>query len=296
LTWLTTEKRAAELTVEAYQRDALYFLAFLHRHFDEPATLARLETLKLADFRSWLAARLGEGMAKTSTARAVSSIKSLFRYMDRSGLVTNTAIANVTAPKLPHAVPKALTVEETERLLDRVDTGGSEPWVAARDTAVLTLIYGCGLRIAEALGLNMQDAPQGDTMVITGKGAKQRLVPILPIVLEAIAEYQRLCPYAVEPDGPLFLGVKGKRLSPRIVQGLMQTLRAELGLPTTATPHALRHSFATHLLGQGGDLRAIQELLGHASLSTTQRYTDVDTAQLLRIYDEAHPRARRSRD
>jgi integrase/recombinase XerC len=204
----------------------------------------------------------------------------------------------VRTPRLPQAVPKALTAAEATEALDAVGELSDEPWIAKRDTAIVALLYGCGLRLGEALSLNRGEAPhvaEGRTgsLTVTGKGRKQRVVPVLPAVSAAIADYLEACPYAGGPDQPLFRGARGGRLNPRIVQGKLQRLRALLGLPESATPHALRHSFATHLLAGGGDLRAIQELLGHASLSTTQRYTDVDAAALLAVYDKAHPRARR---
>jgi integrase/recombinase XerC len=202
----------------------------------------------------------------------------------------------VRGPRLPHSVPKALAGQETEDLMTAVAAPSrpDEPaWVAARDLAVLLLLYGCGLRISEALDLNLGDLPRDDALSVTGKGGKTRMVPILPVVRDAIADYVVRCPQSLVEDGPLFVGVRGGRLSPRTVQKRMQDLRAILGLPKEATPHALRHSFATHLLASGGDLRAIQELLGHASLSTTQRYTDVDSARLMDVYSRAHPRARK---
>ncbi|MCY4395450.1 MAG: tyrosine recombinase XerC [Rhodospirillaceae bacterium] len=287
---LSHEKRASEHTVAAYRRDLTAFLLFLGHHRGERADRAALERLSGADFRSWLASRSDK--ARRSTARAVSAVRSFYNFLGKQNILHNPSVAGLRAPKLPHAVPKPLTVAETGDLLDMAETDSSEAWIAARDHAVLTLIYGCGLRIAEALGLNRSAAPFGPTLVVTGKGNKQRVLPILPVVREAVDRYLSLCPYALTPGGPLFVGKKGGRLSPRIVQLLVRKLRPALGLPDTATPHALRHSFATHLLAGGGDLRAIQELLGHASLSTTQRYTDVDTARLLDVYAAAHPKAK----
>lgn len=292
LAQLTHEKRASDHTVDAYRRDLLAVLAFLTEHKGANVTLAVLEALGPGDFRSWLASRASAGMARTSTARAVSALRGFYRYLDRQNILHNPSATALRAPKLPHAVPKPLSVAETGDLLDSLGDAAAEPWIAARDAAVLTLIYGCGLRISEALGLNREAAPFAATMVITGKGDKQRMLPILPAVTEAVDSYLALCPWVLVPDGPLFVGKKGGRLSPRIIQLLIQRLRSALGLPQTATPHALRHSFATHLLAGGGDLRSIQELLGHASLSTTQRYTAVDTARLLDVYDSAHPRAK----
>lgn len=292
--WLVDEKRTADLTLEAYRRDLSAFLAFVRDHRGGPPGLATLAGLTTADFRAWLASRADprDPYARTSTARALSAVRGFFRFLDKRGIAHNPAIGGVRTPKLPHAIPKPLTEAEAGDLLDLVATEARHPWVAARDIAVLTLLYGCGLRIAEAIGLDRREAPKGETMVITGKGNKERLVPVLPVVRRAIDDYLRVCPHPLGPDDPLFVGVRGGRLSPRTVQALVQKLRGLLGLPETATPHALRHSFATHLLAAGGDLRAIQELLGHASLSTTQRYTDVNAEQLLKVYDRAHPRAR----
>jgi integrase/recombinase XerC len=292
--WLVDEKRTAPLTLEAYRRDLSAFLAFVRDHVGAPPGLEALAGLRTADFRAWLASRADprDPYARTSTARALSAVRGFFRFLDKRGLAHNPAIGSVRTPKLPHAIPKPLTEAEAGDLLDLVATEARQPWVAARDLAVLTLLYGCGLRIAEAIGLNRRDAPAAETMVITGKGDKQRLVPVLPVVRQAIDAYLAVCPHPLGPDDPLFVGVRGGRLNARTVQALVQKLRGLLGLPESATPHALRHSFATHLLAGGGDLRAIQELLGHASLSTTQRYTDVNAEQLLKVYDRAHPRAR----
>ena len=295
-TQLAAERRASAHTVEAYLRDVVAFLDFLSGHCGETVSVAVLVTLKTGDFRAWLAKRVGEGYARTSTARALSSVRMFFRYLDREGIGHNAAIGAVRGPRLPRAVPKALAARETEDLIAAVATPSriDEPaWVAARDLAVLLLLYGCGLRISEALELNLDDLPRDDALRVTGKGGKVRMVPILPVIREAIGDYIARCPHTLSGNGPFFIGVRGGRLSPRMVQKRMQDLRAVLGLPKEATPHALRHSFATHLLASGGDLRAIQELLGHASLSTTQRYTDVDSARLMDVYSRAHPRARR---
>lgn len=294
LAQLTHEKRASEHTVGAYRRDLLAFLSFVTGHHARQVDLDGLMALGAPDFRSWLAARAGK--ARTSTARAVSAVRSFYRYLDKQDVAHNPAVTALRAPKLPHSVPKPLSVAETTDLLGVVQDDSPEPWIAARDSAVLTLIYGCGLRVSEALNLNRNAAPFSATVVITGKGNKERVLPILPVVRDAVDSYLALSPYVLQPDDPLFVGKKGKRLSPRIVQLLIQRLRPALGLPETATPHALRHSFATHLLAGGGDLRSIQELLGHASLSTTQRYTEVDAARLLDVYDAAHPKAQSPKD
>ena len=298
-TQLSAERRASAHTLDAYGHDLGAFLDFLAFHQGGPPGLADLAALKSGDFRAWLAHRTQAGLARSSTARALSVVRGFYRFLDREGLAHNAAIGAVRSPRQTRAVPKALAVGEMSDLLDSAaaparDT--SEPWVAARDVAVLTLLYGCGLRISEALGLNRRDAPKkvgptGSSLTVDGKGGKQRRVPVLPIVVDAIAEYIAACPHTLKPEGPLFVGVRGGRLNARTVQARMQNLRGQLGLPKEATPHALRHSFATHLLGAGGDLRAIQELLGHASLSTTQRYTDVDAERLLDVYAKAHPRA-----
>lgn len=289
---LKNEKRASPHTLAAYARDAEAFVTFLADHLGGEPDLAALKTLRPADFRAWLTKRAMKDFERSSTARALSAVRSLFQHLDRAGLVHNAALGAVKAPKLPRSVPKPLTERETLDLLDNAELDASEPWIAKRNMAVLMLLYGCGLRIAEALSLTRADAPASDTMTITGKGRKQRMVPVLPAVRDAVSAYVESCPHALAPEAALFVGVRGGPLHPRIVQGLIQKLRPLLGLPETATPHALRHSFATHLLAGGGDLRTIQELLGHSSLSTTQRYTAVDAKKLLDVYDEAHPRAK----
>lgn len=291
--WLRSEKRVSSHTRAAYDIDLGAFLSFLASHLGGPVGLDDLRDLRSADFRAWLASRAMAGLEKSSTARALSVIRGFFRFLDRQDVLHNAAIGAVRGPRVPRSVPKALTTGEAEDALDGVAELASEPWIGARDTAVLTLLYGCGLRIGEALGLDRRIAPLGQTLTVTGKGDKTRLVPVLPAVRRAVDEYLARCPYRLDLDGPLFVGARGKRLNPRQIQGAVQRLRGWLGLPESATPHALRHSFATHLLAGGGDLRAIQELLGHASLSTTQRYTDVDAARLMDIHRAAHPRDRR---
>lgn len=290
--WLTAEKRVSPHTLAAYGRDLGGFLGFLAGHLGGSVSLAALQALSPGDLRSWLARRALDGLEKSSTARALSTVRGFFRFLERRGLAANAAVGAVRGPRVPRSVPKALTVEEAMDALESVGELSDEPWVAARDAAVLALLYGCGLRVGEALALDRKAVPLGDTVTITGKGGKARMVPVLPVVRRAVDDYVAQCPYRLGPDDPLFVGVRGGRLGARRVQQAIQTLRGWLGLPETATPHALRHSFATHLLGNGGDLRAIQELLGHASLSTTQRYTAVDAARLLEVHRSAHPRDR----
>jgi len=291
--WLEHERRASRHTALGYGRDLAGFLDFLRDHLGAMPSLAALEALGPGDFRAYLAARAQDGIERSSSARALSTLRGFFRFLDRRGFIKNAALAAVRTPKLPKSVPKPLSAEDAALTLEGIIELAEAPWIGRRDLAILMLLYGCGLRLSEALGLTRAEAPFEPRMLsITGKGRKTRLVPVLPAVSEAIAAYVALCPHRLAAKGPLFLGVRGGPLNPRLVQRQMQRLRALLGLPETATPHALRHSFATHLLAGGGDLRSIQELLGHASLSTTQRYTAVDAERLLAVYDRAHPRAR----
>ncbi len=295
--WLGHERRLAGNTLAAYDRDVGAFLAFLAEHLGGRVGLDELRRLGRADIRAWMARRHADGVGPASRARALSAVKSLFRRLDREELepaerVRNPAVAAARAPRLAKSIPKPLKEAEALEVIATAAKGARAPWVGSRDVALLMLLYGSGLRIDEALRLNRADAPRGDSMVIAGKGNKERVVPVLPAVREAIEDYLAACPHGPAPGDPLFVGVRGGRLGARAVQGLMQRLRRALDLPETATPHALRHSFATHLLTAGGDLRTIQELLGHASLSTTQRYTEVDTRRLLAVHGAAHPRAR----
>lgn len=288
--WLLSEKRASGHTLSAYERDLEQFLDFLQDHLGAAPGIPDLAALKPADFRGYLARRVSKGYAKSSTARALSVVRGFFRFLERRGVLANAAIFAVRGPRIPVSIPKALTVTEAAETLDAMGNLASEPWIAARDVALVSLLYGGGLRIGEALALNRGELPIGDTLSITGKGNKQRIVPILPAVRAAIDDYIARCPYQGGPDDPLFLGARGKRLQAGVAQRAMRLARGWLDLPETATPHALRHSFATHLLAGGGDLRAIQELLGHASLSTTQRYTSVDAERLMDVHRRAHPR------
>jgi integrase/recombinase XerC len=291
---LSAERRMAAKTCEAYRRDAHQFLHFMCAHFGARVTLARLAKLAPQDVRAFMAARRAGGIASRSLMRALAGVRSFARFLERQGKGKVGAIAAVRAPKVSRTLPKPLAVGAARRVSDVDLRAGEErePWILARDAAVLALLYGSGLRISEALGLRrVAVSAPGDVLVVTGKGNKDRMVPVLPQVLQYIAQYIALCPYDLAPDGALFVGAKGGPLSPRIVQLAMARLRGALGLPDSATPHALRHSFATHLLARGGDLRAIQELLGHASLSTTQIYTGVDSERLIEVYRSAHPRA-----
>ncbi len=290
--WLAEEKRCSAHTLDGYGRDLAAFLAFVTRHHGGEPGLATLQHLAPADFRAYLAHRAGDGLARSSLARGMSTLRGFFRFLDRRGLVHNPTLSAVRTPRPPRAVPKPLAVGDAVEALGTAAELQDEPWLAARDLALFSLLYGCGLRLGEALALTVAAAPQGEVMTITGKGRKQRVVPVLPAVRLAVADYLEQCPFAAEAARPLFLGARGKRLNPGVVQRQMRRLRALLGLPDSATPHALRHSFATHLLAAGGDLRTIQELLGHASLSTTQRYTEVDAGRLAAVYDAAHPRAK----
>jgi integrase/recombinase XerC len=293
---LAAERRMSGKTVEAYARDVRQFLVFLAGHLGGTPTLSRLAKLTPQDVRAFMAARRADGAGSRSLMRVLAGVRSFARFLERNGKGKVGALAAVRAPKVAKTLPKPLHIAAARQVADVDIRAGEdrEPWILARDAAVLALLYGSGLRISEALGLARGAVPapgQGDAITVTGKGNKQRMVPLLPQVAQSIADYVAICPYNLPADGPLFVGARGGPLSPRIVQLVMERLRGALNLPDSATPHALRHSFATHLLARGGDLRAIQELLGHASLSTTQIYTAVDTDRLLEVYRSAHPRA-----
>ena len=292
---LTNERRLAALTLEAYGRDARQFLAFLTERFEAPPAVADFVGLTPGDLRAFLAHRRADDIDGRSLQRALSALRSLARYIEREGGAAASAFGAIRAPRSARRLPRPLAVADAKRVASADARAGEarDPWILARDAAVLALCYGAGLRISEALSIRRADAPSGDvdTLSILGKGGKTRGATIVKPVRAAIEDYLRSCPYALAPDGPLFVGAKGGPLSPRIVQLAMERLRGALGLPDSATPHALRHSFATHLLARGGDLRTIQELLGHASLSSTQIYTAVDGARLIAAYRAAHPRA-----
>lgn len=293
LAYLREERRASPRTLDAYGRDVASFLGFLSGHLGGEVTLGALAALEPADLRAYLAhRRRGEAaLADRSIARALAAIRSFLRFLEKRFALTNPRLALVRGPRLKPTLPRPVSEDAAAALLDAADTEAAEPWIAARDVALLTLLYGAGLRISEALSLTGAALPLGPALCIEGKGGKQRLAPLLPVVRDAIEAYVRLCPFPLAREAALFRGARGGPLSPRLAQLLMQRLRARLGLPESATPHALRHAFATHLLAHGADLRALQELLGHASLSTTQRYAAVEPSRLLEAFDKAHPRA-----
>jgi integrase/recombinase XerC len=294
---MISEKRVSPHTHEAYLRDVIKFLSFLTQHVGKSPNKETLEGLKPADFRSYLASRRRDGLTPASMARSFSAVRAFYKYLRRNNIISNDAIDAVSSPKLKKRLPRALSEDAAKRAINDVGDFSTpdkdSDWVSYRDIAVLTLLYGCGLRIAEALSLNLGDMDKKDIMTVMGKRNKERLIPLIPAVVEAVDRYIKACPKNLKHGDPLFIGVRGKRLNARNVQLAMQKVRIALGLPSTATPHALRHSFATHLLTAGGDLRTIQELLGHADLSTTQHYTDVDTAYLMDVYNNAHPSAKK---
>jgi len=296
LSHLRAERRLSPKTLEAYSRDLRQCLAFLAQHWEAEVDLKRFAALEATDIRAFMAARRSDAIGSRSLMRALAGIRSFARFLEREGRGKVGALSGIRAPKIGKSLPKPLQIAAARRMVDPTLREGEDrdPWVFARDAAVMALLYGSGLRISEALSLKRRDVPKpgaGDVIVVTGKGNKSRMVPVLQDVLVLIADYIEACPHRLPQDAPLFVGVRGGPLSPRIIQLTMERLRGSLGLPDSATPHALRHSFATHLLSRGGDLRAIQELLGHASLSTTQIYTGIDSERLFEVYASAHPRA-----
>jgi integrase/recombinase XerC len=296
LSHLGTERRLSPKTGEAYARDLRQCLAFLAAHWGTRVTLARFAALQASDVRAFMAMRRGDDIGGRSLMRALAGLRSFGRFLEREGQGKVGALSAIRAPKVGKSLPKPVPIVAAKRFADATERAGEthDPWIWARDAAVMGLLYGSGLRISEALGLKRRDVPlpgAGDVLIVTGKGNKTRMVPVLQNVLTLIQDYVAICPHPLPPEGPIFVGARGGPLSPRIIQLTMERLRGALGLPDSATPHALRHSFATHLLSRGGDLRAIQELLGHASLSTTQIYTGIDSERLLEVYKSAHPRA-----
>lgn len=289
---LSGERRLSSNTLEAYGRDTSQFLTFLTSHLGGPPKLADLKSLTTTDIRAFMASRRNDGAGSRTLARGIAGVRSLVRFLEKEGSANGAALRAIRPPRQKKTLPKPLPVNAARDVLDAENSIDDEPWIAARNAAVLALLYGAGLRISEALSLKRGDAPRAsDTLRIRGKGGKKRIVPVLPAVSAAIDGYLDKCPYTLGDEAPLFLGARGGQLNPRLVQRALEKMRSALGLPDTATPHALRHSFATHLLASGGDLRTIQELLGHASLSTTQIYTAVDTDRLMDAYAKAHPRA-----
>ena len=294
--WLAHErgvKNASDNTIEAYSNDVAGFLSFLAAHHGGAEGLGPLLRIAPSDMRSWMANERARGTGARSLARRLSAVKTFFRWLAEREGFDPTTVLSTRAPRTQRPLPRPLTEDAAKAVIDTVGTLPREGWVGTRDVAIVTLLYGCGLRISEALGLTGADAPLPDALRIVGKGGKERIVPVIPAARQAVADYVKECPYDLGPQEPLFRGARGGGLNPRVISKAMETTRMQLGLPSSATPHALRHSFATHLLNAGGDLRAIQELLGHAALSTTQVYTGVDNARLLDVYSAAHPRAKR---
>lgn len=290
LAGLAHERRSSPHTLRAYKDDLDRFLTFLADHRGARVTLSVLQNLTPADVRAFLTRRRQEGLGARGVQRAMAALRSFYRYLQREELADGAALRIVRSPKLPKTLPRPISETDATRAIE--EAGENDvPWIAARDAALVTLLYGTGLRISEALRLKRRDVPLAESLIVLGKGNKERAVPVLPAVREAISTYSALIPFAGEKTAPLFLSRRGNAMSARDAQGLLQRLRGRLGLPASATPHALRHSFATHLLKHGGDLRSVQELLGHSSLSTTQKYTEVEGEQILAVYEAAHPRA-----
>ena len=293
-TWqdeLASLRRLSDKTLVAYDRDVEQMMRFFTAHFGGPVTKKVLNELAPADWRAFMANRRQNGAGNTTMARGLSGIKSFFAFLEKEDIASADSLSAIKAPKKKQSLPKALTAIDAKKLINDGDLLDEEPWIAARDVALMSLCYGAGLRISEALALTSDQLADKNSLHIIGKGNKTRLVPVLPVIRDAIVEYQKLCPYEPDPSDPVFRGARGGPLNPRLLQLKMQKLRSAFGLPNSATPHALRHSFATHLLAGGGDLRAIQELLGHASLSTTQIYTKIDSAHLMETYLKTHPRS-----
>ncbi len=288
--WLQVEKRVSPHTLRAYLHDVSQFITFLSGHHGRALSLNDLSSADIRDFRAWLSRRAIDGAGAATRARSLSGVKNYLSWLDRQGIMHNPAIKTVRTPKQPHKLPRPLHKDQAFRLLDRPE--GEESWIDVRNRALFTLLYGCGLRIDEALRLNVGDLPRNGFLRVMGKGRKERQVPVLSEVEAVLKQYRDVCPLAETPERPLFMGEKGKRLHQGVAQKIMREMRKTLRLPETATPHALRHSFASHLLQNGANLREIQELLGHSSLSTTQRYTEIDGKELLKVYNAAHPRQR----
>lgn len=284
--WLTIQRNYSNNTTQSYLNDIETFFNYISKNV---ISIKDLEELTIRDFRNFFSARARKKISKATIARQESAIKNLFKYLNENNIIKNTAIFQISSPKLPKLLPKAIEVDLTFDIIDEAKKNCKEPWIGLRDTAIFILLYGCGLRISEALSLNLEDINNTDFIKIKGKGNKERYVPTLPIIISSIKKYIKACPYKLKPKDALFLGARGERLKPRIIQRKLQQIRTTLNLPDSTTPHALRHSFATHLLAQGSDLRSIQELLGHSSLSSTQRYTEVDIVKIKNEYKKAFP-------
>ncbi len=291
--WLKTERRCSGNTAAAYGRDLAAFLDFLQNYTARTPDFDVLKKMEVTDFRAYLAARTQEGIGRTSLARNMSTLRNFFKFMERNAVLSNPAIGVIHSPSSSKSLPKPLSREQALNVIKTAGELQEEAWLKKRDMAFVTLLYGCGLRIGEAVSLDVADRPGSDMMTIVGKGRKERAVPVLPAVREMIDDYLKSRPDGAPAKSPLFIGARGERVNPGVMQRQMRKIRDMLGLPETATPHALRHSFATHLLSNGGDLRTIQELLGHSSLSTTQRYTGVDADRMMDVYVHAHPRAKK---
>lgn len=283
---------ASPQTIQAYQSDVLEFATFITAYHGDATGIGPLTRITITDMRAWMAQMRNDGLGARSLARKLSSVKSFFKWLAKREGFDPTVVLSTKSPKFTKKLPRPLNEAAAKDVIDLIDAQSPTPWINARDTAVVTLLYGCGLRISEALGLTGRDFPIADVLRITGKGGKTRIVPVIDAAKDAVEAYVRQCPYDVTDNGPLFYGTRGGPLTARTIQKLMQSVRMQLGLPATVTPHAMRHSFATHLLSAGGDLRSIQELLGHSSLSTTQAYTGVDTARLWDVYHQTHPKAK----
>ena len=292
VSYLTQEKRFSKHTLRAYLFDIHSFFEFMTVHFGHMPGMNDLGNIKLVDFRSWLTKKTARGEGPATRARSLAAVRNFLHWLDKHGYLHNPAIGGIRTPKLPKKLPRALPVDQAKKIVDEAHTVPEEPWIGLRNRALFTLLYGAGLRIGEALGLDYDTRPHDGYVRVMGKGSKERMVPVLPIVHDMLERYFSACPFAFQKDSPLFFGEQGKRLNPSVAQKAMRDLRRALSLPESLTPHGLRHSFATHILVNGGDLRSIQELLGHESLRTTQRYLDFDNAQLLDIYNNCHPRAK----
>ena len=290
---LSNIRDLSENTVISYKNDIQKFFIFLESHLGSPPNINNIKKLEISDFRSFLSYQRNNGINSNSIARNVSSLKSFFNHLIKEEIIENSAISSLKSPKLKKSLPRPINVDLAIKVIKQAEEIEEEKWIGLRNKAILLLLYGCGLRISEALSLNYNDVQNEDHILIKGKGEKERIVPMMPYIKKGIENYLEACPKEIVSDEALFIGKRFSRLSPRIIQYALEKIRTTLSLPETATPHALRHSFATHLLDSGGDLRTIQELLGHSSLSTTQKYTKVETSKLLDTYKKAHPLAKK---